>query len=190
MIGGAFPGGLWSGAAGVISVSFTGWEEVWATENGRCGGQDGEHFCTIWGRSRGWVSGGAGLVRISHFSCYALDWIFLQGEWGSGGGWPRSGGGLWTCGIAVVDSTGFVFGLVFCLMRWFYLMPMADLDVLSCGIDGLGGPHGRTGFLDFLRRRKIGVVLVQGSRLGEEDIHRCSVRWRLTRLRVLEPGVS
>ncbi len=38
-------------------------------------------------------------------------------------------------------------------------MPMADLDVLSCGIDGLGGPYGHTGFLDFLRRRKIGVVL-------------------------------
>ncbi len=41
-------------------------------------------------------------------------------------------------------------------------MPMDDLDVLSCGIEGLGGPQGRTGFLDFLQRRKIGVVLVWG----------------------------
>ncbi len=72
-------------------------------------------------------------------------------------------------------------------------MPMDDLDVLSCGIEGLGGPQGRTGFLDFLQRRKIGVVLVRGSCLGRRiytGVVMGFVRWRLTRLRVLEPGVS
>ncbi len=51
---------------------------------------------------------------------------------------------------------------------------MTDLNILSCNINGLNGPHKCTGFLDFLRRRKIDIVLVQESHLKEEDIHRCN----------------
>ena len=51
---------------------------------------------------------------------------------------------------------------------------MTDLNILSCNINGLNGPHKRTGFLDFLRRRKIDIVLVQESHLKEEDVHRCN----------------
>ncbi len=51
---------------------------------------------------------------------------------------------------------------------------MTDLNILSCNINGLNGPHKCTGFLDFLRRRKIDIVLVQESHLKEEDIRRCN----------------
>ncbi len=49
---------------------------------------------------------------------------------------------------------------------------MTDHNILSCNINGLNGPHKHTGFLDFMRRRKIDIVLVQESHLKEEDIHR------------------
>ncbi len=109
-------------AVGVISVSFNHWEKVWATENRRCGGPDGERCCTLWGRSGGWVGGGvaSSLLACQLFSCYALDRFFFQGGWRSRGGlsWiavatfgrrvvdlrDRGGGLNWFCFRACVLS--------------------------------------------------------------------------------------
>ncbi len=50
---------------------------------------------------------------------------------------------------------------------------MTDLNILSCSINGLHGPHKRTGVLDFLHRGKIDIVFVRESRL-KEDVHKCN----------------
>ncbi len=103
-----------------------------------------------------------GLICHGSWECV---YVFFFNSDRKGGG----GGGL------MVDSTGFIFKLVFCLIiHSFCLIPMTDLNILSCNINGLNGPHKLTGFLDFLRRRKIDIVLVQESHLKEEDIHRCN----------------
>lgn len=51
---------------------------------------------------------------------------------------------------------------------------MTELNILSCNINGLNGPHKRTGFLELLRQRKVDIALIQESHLRKNDVHRCN----------------
>ncbi len=50
---------------------------------------------------------------------------------------------------------------------------MTEINILSCNINGLNGPHKSTSFLELLRRKKVDIALIQEAHLRKDDVHRC-----------------
>ncbi len=54
---------------------------------------------------------------------------------------------------------------------------MAEINIISCNINGLNGPHKPTSFLELLRRKKVDIALSQKAHLWKDDVHRCNNKY-------------
>ncbi len=54
---------------------------------------------------------------------------------------------------------------------------MTEINIISCNVNGLNGPHKRTSFLQLLRRKKVDIALKQEAHLWKDDVHRCNNKY-------------
>ncbi len=56
-----------------------------------------------------------------------------------------------------------------------YLIVMTEINIISCNVNGLNGPHKHTRFLQLLRQKK--VALIQKAHLWKDDVPGCNNKY-------------
>ncbi len=55
-----------------------------------------------------------------------------------------------------------------------YLIVMTEINIISCNVNGLNGPHKHTRFLQLLRQKMVDIALIQKAHLWKDVVHRCN----------------
>ncbi len=54
---------------------------------------------------------------------------------------------------------------------------MTEMNIISCNVNGLNGPHKRTSFLQLLWRNKVDIALIPEAHLWKDDVHGCNNKY-------------